>query len=140
MADARRRFFDLMVGLALGAVGGATFMGWQGQKTFTSLYLVQTADQANVAKEIAAGRGDELAARIRGTLPGYVTTLREQFDEVEGRDWALWAVRDAYEAAGVDPPEAIAAALATLPERAACPPPAGLATQPPAEVAPSPAR
>lgn len=138
MADARRRFFDLMVGLALGAVGGATFMGWQGQKTFTSLYLVQTADQANVAKEIAAGRGEELAARIRATLPGYVTTLREQFDDVEGRDWALWAVRDAYEAASAEPPESIAAALATLPERAVCPPPAGLATRPPAASVSSP--
>lgn len=126
MADAKRRLFDLVVGLALGAVGGATFVGWQGQKTFTSLYLIQTADQAHVANEIAAGRGDELAARIRAALPGYVETLSGQFGDAEGRDWALWAVRDAYEAAGVDPPEEIAASLATLPERASCSPPAGL--------------
>ncbi len=126
MADAKRRIFDLFVGLALGAVGGATFMGWQGQKTFTSLYLVQTADQAHVAGEIAAGRGGDLAERIRASLPGYVTTLSGQFGEVEGRDWALWAVRDAYEAAGVAPPDEIAATLATLPERAVCAPPAGV--------------
>jgi len=126
MADARRRFFDLLVGLSLGAVGGATFMGWQGQKTFTTLYLVQTADQANVAREIAAGRGEALAARIRSQLPGYVETLDSQFEDAPGRDWTLWAVRDAYEAAGEDPPDAIAARLATLPERAGCAPPSGV--------------
>ncbi|MCB1007620.1 MAG: hypothetical protein KDB94_01865 [Acidobacteria bacterium] len=132
MADARRRFFDLLVGLSLGAVAGATFMGWQGQKTFTSLYLVQTADQANVAREIAAGRGEALAARIRGELPGYVETLDSQFEDAAGREWALWAVRDAYEAAGIDPPEAIASRLATLPERAECAPPPGVAPGAPA--------
>lgn len=130
MPDAKRRVFDLFVGLALGAVAGATFVGWQGQQTFTNLYLIQTADQAHVLTEIAAGRGEELAAQIRAALPGYVETLSQQFGDAEGRDWALWAVRDAYEAAGVDPPAEIAATLATLPAREACPPPPGLARAP----------
>jgi hypothetical protein len=129
MAEAKRRFFDLLVGLALGGVAGATLVGWQGQKTFTSLYLVQAADQAHVAAEIAAGRSEPLGARILDSLPGYVAVIREQFADAAGRDWALWAVRDAYAAAGVEPPETIAATLATLPERAACPPPAGLSAR-----------
>lgn len=130
MADAKRRMFDLFVGLALGGVAGATLVGWQGQKTFTSLYLVQAADQAHVAAEIAAGRCESLGARILDSLPGYVEVIREQFADAPGRDWALWAVRDAYAAADVEPPEGIAATLATLPERSACPPPPGLASRP----------
>jgi len=130
MAEAKRRIFDLLVGLALGGVAGATLVGWQGQKTFTSLYLVQAADQAHVAAEIAARRSEALGARILESLPGYVEVIREQFADAPGRDWALWAVRDAYAAAGVEPPEGIAATLATLPERSACPPPAGLRAAP----------
>jgi hypothetical protein len=126
MADARRRWFDLLVGLAVGSVLSGAWVSWKWQKTFQTMYVVETADQANVAREIAAGRGAALAERIRASLPGYALGLEREFRGVAGKDWALWAVRDAFEAAGVAPPEEIATQLRALPPREASPPPEGV--------------
>lgn len=138
MADARRRVFDLAVGLALGAALAGAWVTYSWQRSFATVYLVQMADQANVAREIGRGEGAALAERIRAALPIYVQALERDFRDVQGKDWALWAVRDAYEAAGVAPPEAIAATLRDLPPRASCPPPKGAAA--PAPPGPTPAR
>ena len=136
MADARRRLFDLVVGLALGAALAGAWVTYSWQKSFATVYLVQMADQANVAREIGQGGGPALAERIRESLPMYVQALERDFSEVQGKDWALWAVRDAYEAAALVPPASIAPVLQALPARASCPPPRGAA--PPASAATPP--
>lgn len=133
MADARRRVFDLGVGLALGAVLAGAWVSWSWQKSFATVYLVQMADQANVAREIGRGEGAALAEKIRSALPLYVATLDRDFRDVQGKDWALWAVRDAYQAAGIEPPASIASILQALPPRADCPPPKGAAAPAPAQ-------
>ena len=127
MADARRRLFDLGVGLALGAALSGAWVSYSWQKSFATVYLVQMADQANVAREIGRGTGPALAEKIRSALPLYVATLDRDFREVQGKDWALWAVRDAYEGAALTPPPSIAPILQALPPRANCPPPKGAA-------------
>lgn len=132
MADARRRVFDLGVGLALGAVLAGAWVSWSWQRSFATVYLVQMADQANVAREIGRGAGPALAEKIRAALPLYVATLDRDFRDVQGKDWALWAVRDAYEASGVTPPASIAPILQALPPRESCPPPRGAAPPAPA--------
>jgi hypothetical protein len=130
MADARKRWFDLLVGLALGAVVSGAWVSSKWQKTFETMYVVETADQAHVAREIAAGRAGALAERIRAALPGYALGLERQFAKADGKSWALWAVRDAYEAAGMAPPAEIATLLEALPPRASSPPPEGVAAPP----------
>lgn len=121
----RQRLLDVLVGLAVGVLVGGGYVSSRWQRTFASTYLVQTADQAHVASEIAAGRAAELAAKIRAALPAYVEALDRELADAEGRCWALWAVRDAFAAAGEEPPAAIAPTLAGLPDRGSCPPPGG---------------
>jgi hypothetical protein len=136
MADARRRFFDLGVGLALGAVLSGAWVSYSWQKSFATVYLVQMADQANVAREIGRGEGGALAEKIRSALPLYVATLDRDFRDVQGKDWALWAVRDAFQAAAIPPPASIAPILQALPPRASCPPPRGAAPAAPVPSSP----
>jgi hypothetical protein len=132
MELAKRRIFDLVVGLALGAVAGATYVSSRWHDNFATLFVIQTADQANVARRIAAGEGEALAAGIRAALPGYVQALQREFPKAPGRDWALWAVRDVYEQGGTPAPAELAGLLAALPPREQCPPPGGAPPEGPA--------
>jgi hypothetical protein len=76
-----------------GAVGGATaatiLVGRAWQQQFASQYMIQVADQANVAREIYAGNAGELAERIRSGLPTYVKTIEVEFPRADQREWAL---------------------------------------------------
>lgn len=109
--------------LAGGAIAGG-FVAWHWNRNFSGWYVLQVADQANVAKEILSDRGPALAERIKTTLPAYVHAVHTEFAQAEGANWALWTVSDVYKAAGTPPPPDIAAVLAALPPRASCKKPA----------------
>jgi hypothetical protein len=103
-----------LAGTAAGATGATVLVGRAWQQQFASQYLVQVADQANVAREIYAGHAAQLAERIRGDLPEYVKTIEVEFSRADQRDWALCMVGSAYEASGQTPPTDIQAVLSGL--------------------------
>lgn len=119
-----RSLLTFVGGLLVGAVGAWCLVNWHWQRNFSNWYVVQVADQANVAREILSGRGVELAERIKSDLPAYVEAMRSEFGDAEGAEWALWMVSDVYQVAGATPPAELKAVLAALPPRASCRPPA----------------
>lgn len=111
-------------GVLVGAVGAATLVGWHWNRNFSNWYVLQLADQANVAREIYAGREVELAEHIKVRLPVYVRTVQREFGAAEGADWAVWLVSDVYNAAGTPPPPELQKVFASLPPRRTCKRPA----------------
>ena len=107
-------------GLVIGAILAAVAVSGHWQRNFEDWYVLGMADQANVAREIASGRAEELATAIRSSLPGYVLTLEREFASPESSHYALWTVRDAYEAAGEPIPENIKPLLEDLTPRELC--------------------
>lgn len=107
-------------GLLVGAMAAWTFAGWHWKRNFSNWHLLQLADHANAATEIFSGHGSELAERIKAGLPEHVRTVRGEFADVEGAEWALWMVSDVYKAAGTPPPEELQAVFAALPPRPSC--------------------
>ena len=115
----------LVGGLLLGALAGAFFVGRHWQRNFADWYVLEVADQANVAREIYSGREERLADGILASLPSYVRSLRGDLAKGEGSAWALWIVSDVYKAAGTPPPAELQEIFEVLPERQSCKRPAG---------------
>jgi hypothetical protein len=84
-------------------------------------YALGVADQANVAREIYAGRSSQLAARIVDAMPQYVLALDREFSDAHWTQPALWLVQDVYKESGIEVPSEIRHVLAALPPK----PPAG---------------
>ncbi len=120
MNQAWRYGLTFMAGSLAGAVVAGAFVGWHWQRNFANWYVMGLMDQANVAREIYSGQGRELADRIRGSLPTYVTAVEREFRNAQGREWALWMVSDAYKAADEDLPEELRELISTLPPKQSC--------------------
>ncbi len=120
-----RAWFKLLVTFGAGAVLGAVTSGllvgyhWEGQ--LADSYALGVADQANVAREIYAGRSSQLAARIVASLPQYVLALDREFNDAKWTQTALFMVQDVYRESGNEVPGEIRQILAALPPK----PPSG---------------
>ncbi|MCP4546591.1 MAG: hypothetical protein GY835_09025 [bacterium] len=116
-----RAWFKLLVTFGAGAVLGAVASGllvgshWEGQ--FADSYALGVADQANVAREIYAGRSSQLAARIVDSLPQYVLALDREFNDAKWTQTALFMVQDVYRESGNEVPGEIRQILAALPSK-----------------------
>ena len=108
------------IGAAVGGLGAAFLVSSHWQRNFAGWYILQVADQANVAREIYVGQAAQLAERIRASLPSYVRAVEQEFRTAGGREWALWIVSDAYRASGQLPPPEVQSVLARLPARETC--------------------
>jgi hypothetical protein len=109
-----------VVGLVLGAVVTATVVRSQSKRNVRNWFVIQLADQADVAQEILSGRGPALEEHIKSRLPEYVSTVRGPLGAGDEANWALWVVRDVYEAAGTPAPPELQPIFAALPPRASC--------------------
>jgi hypothetical protein len=124
MRPSVRSLLKFSAGLVIGAVAGGGLVGWHWNRNFRNWYVMGMADQANVAREIYAGRSQELADRIRRTLPTYVRAVESEFRNGEGRDGAYWIVSDVYKVSGAEVPAELKPILASLPPRGSCRKPA----------------
>lgn len=109
-----------LAGVLVGGAAAASFVGWHWERNFRDWYVLQLADQANVAKEIYSGKAPELADRLRSSLPVYVNVVESHFPNTEGKYWAYWVVDDVYRVSGVKPPQELQGLLASLPPRPKC--------------------
>ncbi len=106
-----------LAGVIVGGLASGFFVGWHWNRTFGDWYVTGVADQANVAREIYAGRSVQLADRIRSSLPQYVLAIDREFGTPESAHYALRLVRDVYEQSSSEMPEEIAGILGALPTR-----------------------
>ncbi len=76
----RAKFIAIFAtGFIVGTVFAATAVSWKWNRDFDDWSAMGLADQANVAREIYAGRSEELAARILNALRGYVVDMDRNF-------------------------------------------------------------
>lgn len=120
MKPSRPYVLTFLAGSVIGGVLSAAAVGGHWKRTFENQYVAGLADQANVAREIYAGRSTELADRIRQSLPEYVTAIEREFRSAQGREWAYWLVSDVYQASGAPVPGQLRPILASLPPRPSC--------------------
>src|SRR5262245_47246149 len=115
-----RSILIFLAGVLIGAMVGGVIVGRHWIANFWDWQLGGVADQANVAREIYAGRSKQLADRIRESLPTYVADIERERPGVEGKEWAYWIVRDVYEVSGEPVPASLKPVLSALPSRATC--------------------
>ena len=104
-------------GLLFGGLASGFFVGWHWNRNFQDWYLTGVADQANVAREIYAGRSVQLADQIRASLPQYVLAIHGEFGTPESSYPALRLVRDVYNESSTEIPGEIAQILSRVPPR-----------------------
>lgn len=120
-------------GLVVGGLTSGFFAFWHWNRDFQDWYVTGVADQANVAREIYAGRSEQLADRIRESLPQYVLAIHREFRTPESSYAALRLVRDVYHGSSTEIPAEIAHILSGVPPSSprSCPVPAP--SEPPAD-------
>jgi hypothetical protein len=94
-------------GCVAGTVFAATAVSWKWNRDFDDWSAMGLADQANVAREIHAGRSEELAARILNALPGYVVDMNRNFRDTNSTATALRLVGAAYRESGEPMPDEV---------------------------------
>ena len=105
-----------VVGFVAGAlVIGLTLARWE-RREFEARYLMGVADQANVARQIQAGRSAELVAKIRRDMPASVRAVAG-LKTIDDPAPVLWSVRSFYEESSLAVPPEIEPILASLPPR-----------------------
>ena len=106
-----------LVGCLIGTVVGGGFIAWQYYKVFRWQYSTQVLDQANIVRQIYAGRSKELADRIVQSLPQYVITVNEMYGRDKKKLPILWLVKRVYKENSIPVPDAISAILDSLPPK-----------------------
>jgi hypothetical protein len=106
-----------LAGCLIGAVVGSGFIAWQYYKVFKWQYSTQVLDQANVAREIYAGKSKELADRIVQSLPQYVIAVNKMYGRDKKKLPILWLVKRVYKENSISIPDEISAILDSLPPK-----------------------
>lgn len=92
-------------GVVFGAACAASAVSWKWNRDFDNWSTMQVANQAFVAREIYAGRSEELAERILNDLPGYVADIGSVYSETVSTPMAVRWIEDAYRQSGEPIPD-----------------------------------
>ncbi|MFA6186041.1 MAG: hypothetical protein WC770_02355 [Phycisphaerae bacterium] len=106
-----------LAGCLIGTVVGGGLIAWQYTKLFKREYLVQVVDQANIVRDIYAGKSKEFADSIVRILPQYVIALNKMYGKDEKKLPALWLIKRVYKENSIPVPEEISAILNSLPPK-----------------------
>jgi hypothetical protein len=105
----KTRYF--FIGLAVGMLLGLSVFFIHTRvlrKTEAAIALLTISDQASLAIKIYNGDAKEWADLIHSRIPEMLDNILSNpyTNEIEGRDWSLWAVHDLYLTTGTPiPPE-----------------------------------
>ena len=115
-----KTLWAFLSGLAVGGFGIGLVVSRHSERNFAEWYILGVADQANVAGEILAGRGHDLALANVERFPEYIRAMGPLPVDPSAKNATLWRIRDAYQASGVAPPKEVEPLLRDLPPRSAC--------------------
>lgn len=119
----RRSVAVFLAGVLVGGVLAAVGVSWIWNRQFEDWYVLEVADNANVAKEIYLGHSQELADRIRLSLPEYARHIETDFADSQWSAGTLWLIADVFEASDTKPPPEVERIIDSLPPRESCPAP-----------------
>ena len=123
MRPLSRSLIAFLAGLVVGVVTAGIVVGLHWKRFLQDWEVGAILNEAYVAREIYAGRSNQLADRTRASLPSYVEMIEQEFPKAQGKDATYWMVSDVYQVTGMAVPTSLKPILAALPPRTSCKPP-----------------